>query len=43
LTENGRRRRPAVVYRKVVPASVTALAEQNIENAAAALEEVAAK
>jgi hypothetical protein len=31
------------VYRKVVPASVTAQAEQNIENAEAALEEVAAK
>jgi glutamate synthase domain-containing protein 3 len=43
LTETGRRLRPAAVYRKVVPASVTAQAEQNIENAEAALEEVAAK
>ena len=43
LTENGRRRRPAGVYRKVVPASVAAVAEQNIENAEAALAEAAAK
>jgi len=43
LTENGRMRQPAAVYRKVVPASVTALAEQNTEDAEAALEEVAAK
>ena len=43
LTENGRLRKPAAVYRKVVPASVTALAEQNTDDAEAGLEEVAAK
>jgi glutamate synthase domain-containing protein 3 len=43
LTENGRLRKPAAVYRKVVPASVTALVEQNTDDAEAGLEEVAAK
>ncbi|MGD1086172.1 MAG: glutamate synthase [Verrucomicrobiota bacterium] len=43
LTENGRMRKPADVYRKVVPASVAALAEQNTDDAEAGLQEVAAK
>jgi glutamate synthase domain-containing protein 3 len=43
LTENGRMRKPAAVYRKVVPASVAALVEQNTDDAEAGLEEVAAK
>ena len=43
LTENGRLRKPASVYRKVVPASVAALVEQNTDDAEAGLEEVAAK
>jgi len=45
LTENGRLRKPASVYRKVVPASVAALAEQdtNDDEAALAVEEAVAK
>jgi hypothetical protein len=43
LTENGRVRKPAAVYRKVVPASVAALVEQNTDDAEAGLEEVAVK
>jgi hypothetical protein len=43
LTENGRMRKPASVYRKVIPASVTAPAEQNTDEAEFAFEEAAAK
>ena len=43
LTENGRLRKPAAVYRKVIPASVAVLVEQNTDDAEAGLEEVAAK
>jgi glutamate synthase domain-containing protein 1/glutamate synthase domain-containing protein 3 len=43
LTENGRMRKPASVYRKVVPGSVAALAEQDTNDDEAALAEAAAK
>jgi hypothetical protein len=43
LTVNGRLHKPAAVYRKVVPASVTALDEQNTDDAEAGLQEVAVK
>ena len=36
-------RKPAAVYRKVVPASVAALVEEDTDDAEAGLEEVAAK
>jgi len=43
LTEKGRMLKPSAVYRKVVPASVKALVEQDTNDDEAALEEVAAK
>jgi len=43
LTENGRRRKPAAVYRKVVPASVAALVEEDTDDVEAGFEEAAAK
>jgi len=43
LTDKGRKRKPAAVYRKVLPGSVAAIAEEDTDDAEAGVEEMAAK
>jgi hypothetical protein len=43
LTEKGRMRKPASVYRKVIPASVAALVEEDTDDVEAGFEEAVAK
>ena len=43
LTDNGRKRKPAEVYRKVIPGNAPALAAEDTDDVEAGVEEMAAK